>query len=163
MFGIAAISSFSQIQNHNHNAQKGSGEANAKQKIQCSQHCELTLALHLAERFTAQKVSCPIKIGCSKASCYWCHVYILELNKTLSNNKVITFATHGKRVKGWLLPRGHDKVADIVLQHVGNEVENVFEEAHGLPRKKSDSRSVSSSLVGHSEIEDNESGFGPLA
>ena len=79
----------------------------------------------------------------------------------LSNNKVITYATHGKRVKGWLLPRGRDKVADIILQDIGNQVENVFQEAHGLPRKRSDSRSVSPSPAGHYEIEENEFELGP--
>ena len=49
-----------------------------------------------------------IKIGCSKASCYWCDAYLSALNKQSSERqfepRIVYTATHGKRAKGWLLP-----------------------------------------------------------
>jgi len=41
-----------------------------------------------------------MKIGCSKASCYWCHVYSLNISDRFPEQKVITIATYGKRTKG---------------------------------------------------------------
>lgn len=104
-----------------------------------------------------------IEIGCSKASCFWCHIYLKQLNEHLLNSdpniKIITFANHGKRTKGWLMPEGQEAVGESVLQEIGYLIEDVFRRAWGVPRKKSDSRSLSPSFFGsHSGEEGNEEG-----
>lgn len=95
-----------------------------------------------------------IKIGCSKAACYWCHQYILELNEEFPRNQIVNFATHGKRTKGWILPELEVKAKRAMLNLIGTSIEDVFRAAGGLPRKKSDSRSLPTSSPGSSPVEE---------
>ncbi len=160
------ITHFSQVLNHFDSATIGSGNPNQQHAIQASQHCELTLALHFLNAPGAHSGG-EIKIGCSKASCYWCHIYLLELNKHLSARepaaKVVTYASTGKRTKGWLMPGGFEEVKAVILQQVGVEVEDVFNAVAGIPRRRSDSRSPSSHLFGeHHRSEVTPSIFGPM-
>jgi len=134
------------VKNQYDGASKGHGNSGTTQKITGSQHCELTLALYMLKIHRENDIRGPIKIGCSKASCYWCHVYLLSINDQFPGQKVVTFATHGKRTKGWLLPENDLLARDEILHLVGDSVEDVFRRAWGMPRKKSDSRSLSSSF-----------------
>ena len=80
----------------------------------------------------------------------------MELNNELDDIAEVLFATHGKRVKGWLLPDapGCQTVGDNVLNHVGRMVEDIFGSVKESPRKKSDSRSISSSLAGEMGVQE---------
>ncbi|KAL9095772.1 MAG: hypothetical protein Q9163_006497, partial [Psora crenata] len=158
---LPAITKFEQIANRFDGANKGSGAEGQQHAILASQHCEITLALYFLEVFLKVRRGGSIEIGCSKASCYWCHLYLEQLNEHLvtsnHNIKIVTFANHGKRTKGWLMPEGQKAVTDAVLQEVGYLIEDVFRRAWGVPRKKSDSRSLFSSFFGsHSGEEGNE-------
>jgi len=44
-----------------------------------SQQCESNLALYMLKIYREIETRGPIKIGCSKASCYWCHVYLWNI------------------------------------------------------------------------------------
>lgn len=138
--------SFSQIANRFSGAQKGYGAKGQMTTIVGSQHCELTLALEMLQMFQHTKQAGPIKIGCSKASCYWCHVYLSALNDQFPDHRVVTFSTHGKLTKGWLLPEANTLARDRVVELIGDFVDEIFWRAWGIPRRKSDSPSVSGSF-----------------
>ncbi|KAL2053374.1 hypothetical protein ABVK25_006368 [Lepraria finkii] len=114
-----------------------------KIKILFSQHCELTVANYLLRLKTATKsLLGPIEIGCSKASCFWCDLYLTELNDILPKyGRVINRATHGNLCNGWMMPQalpGYENVNREVLDCIGRQVETVF--AYGNDRRrKSDS------------------------
>ncbi|KAL6712954.1 hypothetical protein ACLMJK_009509 [Lecanora helva] len=137
------LSHFSQISDHFPKANAGVGKSPHEQAaVLCSQHCELTLAHHLINLGGKGE----LEIGCSKASCFWCHAYLVDLNDKLkdSNSKVVLYATHGKRTKGWLLPTEPEfrTVADNVLRYIGQTVADVFARIQAEPRKTSDPRSI---------------------
>jgi len=57
---------------------------------------------------------------------------------------VITFATHEKRTRGWLLPTDDYLARDKMLRLVGQSVEDVLRRAcWGMPGEESDSLSPS--------------------
>ena len=116
------------------------------QIINSSQHCELTLALHILDSKTPTGMrDKPVKVGCSKATCYWCYVFVYYLNQHHSHHsgdKVVVRATHGKMVNGWLLPSTADEVEKNFLNHVGMMMQKVFTKLKDAPRRRSDSQSL---------------------
>jgi len=72
---VQPITHFTQVLNPFDGATKGRGSPNQKYTIQGSQHCELTFALHFIKTPRAHSGG-EIKIGCSKASCYWYHIFL---------------------------------------------------------------------------------------
>lgn len=128
----------SQLKEHYPNAKEGQS---GKKKILFSQHCELTVAKHLLQVKTATRsLLDPIEIGCSKASCFWCNLYLTELNRILPGG-AITSATHGNLCDGWMMPQalpGYETVNTAVLDYIGREVEIVFARGNDR-RRKSDS------------------------
>ena len=153
------IDSFAQIANHYNGAKPGSGTPGQKCGIRASQHCELTLALYFVNEWRKAQRRGRIAIGCSKASCYWCHRYVNTLNESLKDSKnditLVSYATHGKRISGWVMPEGHDEVQDVIYDEVGSSVGEIIKAAWTIPRKKSDSRSLSPSFfVDQAEIDE---------
>ena len=125
----------SQLKEHYPNAREGQS---GKKKILFSQHCELTVAKHLLRVKTAKgSLLSPIEIGCSKASCFWCDLYLKELNRILPGG-AITSATHGNLCDGWMMPQalpGYETVNIEVLDYIGRQVETVFERGNDRLRK----------------------------
>ena len=161
MVDITEIYHFTEISNHMEKASEGSSKVpGATELTTCSRHCELTLALQLLQHFEEQGITGPISIGVSKASCYWCHVFPLELNEYLEQNQIVTYGTHGKSVKGWLPPQHlterYTHVNHNVLRYIGEKVEEVFRKIKEIPRKKSDSRSITNSLARHLRVREEE-------
>lgn len=98
----------------------------------CTQHSELTVALHLLRRRLEKNITSTTYygIGCSKASCARCDGYLRRLNSY--GPRGATFVHHhslhddGKRSEGWLLPEaipGYETVNERVLYDIGAEVE----------------------------------------
>lgn len=54
--------------------------------------------------------------------------------------------THGKRVKGWLLPPQYEQVGTVVLNWIESSLEDIFCKAFSSPRKSSDLMLLSSSF-----------------
>ncbi|KAL8859952.1 MAG: hypothetical protein Q9178_003500 [Gyalolechia marmorata] len=115
-----------------------------KKSILVSQHCEISVAFHMLEIHSKNQIKGPIKIGCSKACCFWCKTYIAGLNEQHPDHPIIIYASHGKRTKGWMLPDAEVKARDSIVELVSTSVEDTFRTVWGLPRKRSDSRSVAS-------------------
>ena len=129
----------SQLKEYYPGAKEGqSGE----QKVLFSQHCELTVAKYLLRLKTAITLPKPIEIGCSKASCFWCDLYLKALNKLLPiSGGAITRATHGNLCDGWMMPQalpGYEIVNIEVLDYIGYQVQIAFDCGNDR-RRKSDS------------------------
>ena len=79
--------------------------------------------------------------------------YLLKIG---SSKRVITFANHGKRTKGWIVPEEPAAVKDKMLEYVRQSMEEVLKQIAGEPRKKSDSRSLDSVLFGTAEEDEDD-------
>lgn len=149
LHNVPHVGHFDQIQRSYFTAKEGVGIPGAKVQVLTSQHCELTLALFMLKDpvFESQH---SLKIGCSKASCHFCHIYIENLNEHLlqpepaTSKQVVLFSTHGKRPTGWIMPqvKGYDEVRNESYQSIGIEVEDILRTVTLTERKKSDSRSL---------------------
>lgn len=149
---------FNQVKNHYDSAVSGDRPARDYLML-TSQHCELTLALEMLKNPYGQRI---IKIGCSKASCYWCHLYLENLNEHLTssdpatNMQVVHYATHGKRTTGWKMPEASGDVGDQVYLSIGFLMDDTLRKVTGMERRKSDSRSVESGYYAFQGLKDNE-------
>ena len=137
------VSSFADILDRYPSAQPGPSGSSDNRKVVSSQHCELSLSLHIAKISNAHG---PVKIGCSKASCYWCHLYLEKLNSYFAQNGGLTIvcrATHGKKTNGWLLPTdGPNQVKQAFLESVGTEIQEMFNIISEAQPGRSDSWSI---------------------
>ena len=147
---LEPVSCFSKIQRYKGRASEGTSVLpGATEMIMCSQHCELTLSLYLTKLFRRRNRTGTIKIGGSKSSCYWCWLYLLELNQELKRSEigVVIQRMNGKSVKGWLPPKHlskrYQKLNDTILQSIGEKVECAFWEVKALWRKGAGSQSLS--------------------
>lgn len=121
--------------------------------IRSTQHCELTVALHLLQLRTPEGSQMPsIEVGCSKASCFWCHKYINELNSVLIlSGPVVVRATHGKMTNEWMVPQAAQGFEDEcnrakqnVFDTIGKSIRAIFAAGSDL-RRKSDSQPLGAS------------------
>ena len=78
-----------------------------------------------------------IDIGCSKSMCYWCSLYTEELNRQSPDHKIITSASHGKRVNdGWLIPDAAVSARNAVLNTIGLSMDDIFRRICEPPEDK---------------------------
>ncbi|KAL9031050.1 MAG: hypothetical protein Q9196_000883 [Gyalolechia fulgens] len=142
-YNVTPISSFEDLKKVYRNTIPG---IQGNKEIKSTQHCELTVALALWEKRQKQGIAGALEVGCSKASCYYCSVFVRRFNEWAKRqpqvNQIVTSGYHAKYVNGWLMPTYPSEVVDQVLDHVGNLVYDVFNCVTG-PRRKSDSRSLS--------------------
>jgi len=125
--GNIPVSSFGRILMHYPNANPGPEGKESSWTILAGQHCELTIALYLVELRGCNGRAKFIEIGCSKAPCQWCHMYLECFNKLLgSKPKIVLSTTNGKREARWLMPAGDGKVKHAFLQRIGIEMETIF-------------------------------------
>lgn len=113
-----------------------------KRNIATTQHCELTVALFLMEwKRRNPVVTGPIEIGVSKSTCQWCYKYLTSLNNFINRSAGLTIvcrATRGKRPDGWMLPSKPELVKTEMLQYLGSQVQEIFDQVL-TRRRKSDS------------------------
>ncbi|KAI4267498.1 MAG: hypothetical protein LQ337_008323 [Flavoplaca oasis] len=119
--------------------------------IKTCQHCELTIGLRLYERKKELNLPGPVEVGCSKASCLYCSIYLdrfneWEYSEELSNrtpreNLIIVRGSHNKCILGWYMPANYDNVRNRVLNSIGSMMTEIVDRLAGPPRRKSDSRS----------------------
>lgn len=121
--------------------------------IRSTQHCELNVALHLLQLRTLEGFpNTAIEVGCSKASCFWCHKYINELNSVLIlSGPVVVRATHGKMTNEWMVPQAAQGFEDEcnrakqnVFDTIGKSIRAIFAAGTDL-RRKSDSQPLGAS------------------
>jgi len=113
-------------------------EDQIKTRIDHCQHAELTLALFLIERSEAGGT---YTIGLSKASCYWCSMWLDVANTALRSmaarktEVVVRATTRGKRTDGWLLPQD-DRFARLFLVRFNAEFRKCYDIALASGRRE---------------------------
>ncbi|KAL8642386.1 MAG: hypothetical protein Q9226_008520, partial [Calogaya cf. arnoldii] len=114
------------------------------------QHCEITLGRALWQRKKDHQLPGDIEIGCSKASCKYCSIYIeyfnaCEEDEQKPHNKIVVKGVHEKCVQGWSMPQGNGAMDDAVRMRVFTEIgelmADIVSRVTGPPHKMSDSRS----------------------
>ncbi|KAL8845996.1 MAG: hypothetical protein Q9221_008877 [Calogaya cf. arnoldii] len=114
------------------------------------QHCEITLGRALWQRKKDYQLLGDIEIGCSKASCKYCSIYIEKFNaceeeQQKPHNKIVVKGVHEKCVQGWSMPQGNETIDETVRMEVFTEIgelmADIVTKVTWPPRKLSDSRS----------------------
>ncbi|KAI4092470.1 MAG: hypothetical protein LQ339_007909 [Xanthoria mediterranea] len=113
-------------------------------EIAAAQHCELTVGLELWHILNKKNSHQDTGIGCSKASCFYCSLWIEKFNRWVYEHhwpykKIILRRQRDKYVLGWTMPANSPaKVHDGVLEGIGNVMQDIWNRAGG-PRRRSDS------------------------
>ncbi|KAL8905020.1 MAG: hypothetical protein Q9171_006839 [Xanthocarpia ochracea] len=141
---IPPIDTHSQLAEHYNKLPITHASPSETRPILVSQHCEITTALHMLKIHLKNQIKGPIKIGCSKAVCFWCKTYIAGLNEQYPEHPIVVNASHGKRTKGWMLPDAEVKARESTVELISTSVEETFRTVWGLPRKRSYFKSVAS-------------------
>lgn len=146
---LPAFDSFPRVQDFYPTAQPGASGLGSVHIIAASQHCELTVGLHIWELLKKKKERSTVEIGCSKQSCFYCRLFIDKFNDWAAGeaypNQIVVRGQHNKYVQGWVMPEVGPAVCDPVLDAIGEVIQNIYEEVGG-PRRRSDSQSPPSSL-----------------
>lgn len=103
--------------------------------VQRCQHPELTLACHFIREQLAGRSERRIEIGVSKASCYWCRMWLEIANTQLERLiiHVLTWETSNfltrdkgnKRDDGWILPR-EEIVAKMFSERLSKHIQGFY-------------------------------------
>src|SRR5271154_5555600 len=87
-----------------------------KKVVKFTQHCEITLALHMIKRSQLRFTNSKIEIGVSKACCEWCCEYLNLLASAYPQHSILVRASHGKQPDGWMMPPdGHKSIAQQMI------------------------------------------------
>ena len=78
--------------------------AAGKKRVHFTQHCEITLALHMLGRTLPNLTTSKIEIGVSKACCEWCCKYLKLLASAYPRRSILVRASHGKQPDCWMMP-----------------------------------------------------------
>ncbi|KAL8926544.1 MAG: hypothetical protein Q9208_002871 [Pyrenodesmia sp. 3 TL-2023] len=115
----------------------GDWERNPVKVIRATQHCEITVGLHLWNLSQAGKCTA-VEVGCSKVSCFYCQRFLEEFNmwaKRQPKRKAITTLVfqgkYGKVVDEWAMPKCSEEVEKGVLEIVGTKVNGIFDVVTG--------------------------------
>ena len=112
-----------------------------KKTVNFTQHCEITLALNMLERYTQPNTKPKIEIGVSKACCEWCYEYLNLLPSSYSDHTILVRASHGKQPDGWMVPpNGPESIAKQMALLIEERVDNVIWEIKS--RRRSDSNEL---------------------
>ncbi|KAL8877248.1 MAG: hypothetical protein Q9198_004699 [Flavoplaca austrocitrina] len=138
-YNLARFEDFQVVQDIYRKATPGTPGSGPEVEIAAAQHCELTVGLELWRALMNKKQSQIIEIGCSKASCFYCKLWIEEFNKWVARhhppNKVVLRRQHDKYVLGWAMPsKSPAKVRDGVLEGIGKVMQEIWTKAGG-PRR----------------------------
>lgn len=136
------MNDFSEIKAYYKDASAGPKGIAEIQLVNSSQRRELTVALYLAEAQQG-KTGNTIHVGCSKASCYWCHIHLLILNQSASGGAAssrtsISWQEYQRLVdaEGTV---GYDLCEYGILEHAGSEMQEVFNKIANRPSRRSGS------------------------
>ena len=151
-YNLARFENFQAVRDIYPKATPGTPGPGPEVEIAAAQHCELTVGLELWRTLMDKKQRQVIEIGCSKASCYYCKLWVEEFNKWVAGqhlpNKMVLRGQHDKYVLGWAMPSNSPaRVRDGVLQGIGKVMQEIWTEAGG-PRRRSDSQSPPSHTPG---------------
>ncbi|KAL9035852.1 MAG: hypothetical protein Q9180_004628 [Flavoplaca navasiana] len=154
-YNLERFENFQVVRDFYPKASPGTPGPDPEVEIAAAQHCELTVGLDLWRALVYRKQRQTIEIGCSKASCYYCKLWIEEFNKWVTGqhlpNKMVLRGQHDKFVLGWAMPSNSPaKVRDGVLEGIGKVMQEIWTEAGG-PRRRSDSQSPPSHTPGPSQ------------
>ncbi|KAL8725642.1 MAG: hypothetical protein Q9166_007219 [cf. Caloplaca sp. 2 TL-2023] len=143
-FNLPRIEDFEEMKTCYPKAQSGKY---GSQTQQMHQHCELTVGLSLWKRKQDHHIPGPVEIGCSKASCYYCALYLQFLNerseRMTNYNPIILRGVHEKCIHGWSMPADSefDDVRDRFFNKIGDVMHSIMYNVSG-PHRKSDSHST---------------------
>lgn len=144
-FNLAPFDNFDALQDIYPTATLGTPGQGPKVEIAAAQHCELTVGLELWHILNMRSRRQDIEIGCSKASCFYCRLWIEEFNEWVKGHhlpsRLILRGQHDKHVLGWAMPANSPvRVRDGVLNGIGLAMQKIWKRAGG-PRRLSDSQS----------------------
>ena len=138
--GVTPIENWDQVTDVYREAQPGQ-PADGKKTVNFTQHCEITLALDMLERYTQLNTNPKIEIGVSKACCEWCYEYLKLLTIPYPESMILVRASHGKQPDGWLIPPNTPKLmAKQVEQKIEDRIDDVIWKIKG--RRRSDSNEL---------------------
>jgi hypothetical protein len=100
--------------------------ATGKKRVKFTQHCEITLALHMLNRTQPKLTKSRIEIGVSKACCEWCCDYLKLLALVHSHHSILVRASHGKQPDCWMMPPNGPKPLE---QPMARSIEEKFDDA----------------------------------
>jgi hypothetical protein len=96
--------------------------------VDFSQHCELTLALAIADRYKNAKFwRSGIEVGGSDMPCCWCREYLDWLNDHFPY-QISTRASRGEQPDGWMMPpSGPEGVARKMADSIERKLDAVID------------------------------------
>ncbi|KAL8995998.1 MAG: hypothetical protein Q9169_004378 [Polycauliona sp. 2 TL-2023] len=136
-FGWPRIEGFSDIHEGYPNAKPGPLDLPSPGTINltASQHCELTVAIHLCQKATNLHRYTNVEIGTSKRSCCYCAKWIAGFNRANSRRVGGPMLIHrgeegGRRYDGaWIMPRQFTGVGERVLDDIGFVMQDIVDGA----------------------------------
>jgi hypothetical protein len=113
--------------------------ATGKKRVKFTQHCEITLALHMLNRTQPKLTKSRIEIGVSKACCEWCCKYLSLLDSAYRQHSILVRASHGKQPDGWMMPpNGPEQLAQQMTRSAEDKLDTVIWKIHNRRRSDSD-------------------------
>ncbi|KAI4274924.1 MAG: hypothetical protein LQ337_003564 [Flavoplaca oasis] len=141
---LPAFEDILMVQNVYPTAHPGASGSGPEHVIVASQHCELTVGLHLWKLLRDRKERSTVEIGCSKQSCFYCRLLIDKFNEWAAREefsyRIVVRGHHNKFVQGWAMPSGPPAVRNSVLDAIGEVIRDIYHQVGG-PRRRSDSQS----------------------
>ncbi len=131
--GLPEIDDWAKVVKCYSHAQRGIPGSTATLNVTASQHCELTVALHLRQRKVERGFPGPfIEVGYNKASCFYCATYIRTFNdwctETRQDHRIVVRREHYKHVDGWVMPSsGPQEVTRRVLSTIGSTMQEIVD------------------------------------
>jgi hypothetical protein len=117
-----------------HKAKPGD-PAVGKKTINFTQHCEITLALHMLKRTQQKLRNTKIEIGVSKACCEWCCEYLNLLASAYTRHSISVRASHGKQPDGWMIPPSSPtSIAQQMIRAIQEKIDHVLWEINNRRR-----------------------------
>ncbi|KAL8901205.1 MAG: hypothetical protein Q9192_000682 [Flavoplaca navasiana] len=142
---LPAFEDFSRVKDFYTTAHPGASGSGPEHVIVASQHCELTVGLHIWSLLLNRRERSTVEIGCSKQSCFYCRLFIDKFNEWVAGhvlpNKIVFRGHHNKYVQGWAMPKNSPaEVRNRVLDAIGEVIQDIYHQVGG-PRRRSDSQS----------------------
>ncbi|CAL8577432.1 hypothetical protein XPA_003261 [Xanthoria parietina] len=164
-YNLPRFENFEVVQDIYREATPGTPGPGPNHEIAAAQHCELTVGLELWGILHKKNSYRDIEIGCSKASCFYCSLWIEKFNRWVYEHhwpykKIILRRQRDKFSLGWAMPaHSPAKVRDGVLEGVGNVIQGIWNAA-GDPQRRSDSLFLHTEEADKAAELDYEAGWG---
>jgi hypothetical protein len=115
--------------------------ASGTKEVKFTQHCEITLTLHMLNRTQPKLTKSRIEIGVSKACCEWCCDYLRLLAMQYPRYSILVRASHGKQPDCWMMPpNGPKPLEQPMAQSIEDKLDGVVWKIRN--RRRSDSNEL---------------------